>query len=128
MTKKQLFERFNIFSNEELKRKWFSFEDDLKFDREEFIGWHGTTSISEVMESHLFDILDGGLENEYKLEAKIVSGKLEEYPFEDRTTNDGYVEVDAICYNGKKFYAELDHYHSNFLKIGNDFRVVSVKD
>jgi len=92
-------------------------EKDKIRDPQFFREWHGSSNIDKVFEEEIrFYIREGtGVSKEFRLEAKIVSGRMEEYPIEDRTTCDGWVGVDDF---------KLDDYHSNFLTIGNEFRIV----
>jgi len=124
--KEQLYKKYSIFNIVDIQNLWEHREYELKLDRAEFIEWHGTSSISKVVEMDLLNILNGN-DNNFKLEAKIISGELEKYPFEDRTTEDGYVSVDFIDIEDGKFVSKLDDYHSNFLIISNEFRVVNTQ-
>lgn len=124
--KEQLFKKYSIFDIASLQNAWKNREEDIKLDRTEFIEWHGTSSIARVVEEDIIDILNGDNDN-FRLEAKIISGELEKYPFEDRTTNDGYVSIDRIYFNDGIFSSGLDQYHSHFLKIGSEFRVIAIR-
>ena len=90
---------------------------DKTRDPQFFREWHGSSNINKVFEDEIrFYIREGtGVFKEFRIEAKIVSGKLEQFPFEDRSTDDGWVGVDDF---------KLDDYHAMFLKIGNEFRIV----
>ena len=92
-------------------------EKDKIRDPQFFREWHGSSNIDKVFKNEIRFYIreDVGVFKEFTIEAKIVSGKLEKHPFEDRTTDDGWVGVDDF---------KLDDYHSMFLKIGNEFRIV----
>ena len=97
-------------------------KEDIEFFKE----WHGSTNINKVFEDVIRKHIQDGTDEtqDFRIEAKITGGELEQYPFINRTTKDGWVAVESDF--------TLDDYHSMFLKIGSEFRMIpndiSMKD
>lgn len=90
----KLIEFFSMFSKEDVIFEWNFVNYCKNIDGEIFKEWHGGASVEAVVREKLFNKL-----LESKVEAKIISGELEPYPYENRTTKDGYLDVDNIAYD-----------------------------
>lgn len=114
----ELIDFFWILNKDDVISEWNEQQAWKKESPDEFKEWHGTSSIAIATKETLMR----NCENAKVVQAKIASGELEEYPFEDRRTSDGYVDVDNLHYDAinKRWICELDNYHSLFLKIDTD--------
>lgn len=103
-----------MFDKESIEKIYKEYKYELKQDKALFFRDFRTYNIASVVKEHLLDILMNETED-YIKEVKVLGGQVH---IVDNVSDDGWVEVDAIYFDGKnRFTADVDSCYLSHLTL-----------